>query len=51
VSIVSDAHSAQQFDYLAGGILQARRGWLTSSDVLNTRSPAEVRRLLKSTIV
>jgi DNA polymerase (family 10) len=51
VSIVSDAHSAQQFDYLEGGILQARRGWLTPGAVLNTRSLAEVRRLLKSTIV
>jgi DNA polymerase (family 10) len=50
VSIASDAHAAAQFDYLAGGTLQARRGWLTARDVLNTRPLAEVWRLLKSTI-
>jgi len=51
VSIASDAHSAQQFDCLEGGVLQARRGWLTAADVLNSRPRAEVLRLLKSTIV
>ena len=50
VSIASDAHSAAQFDYLAGGTLQARRGWLTARDVVNTRPLTDVRRLLKSTI-
>jgi hypothetical protein len=29
------------------GIDQARRGWLTRSDVINTRSPADLRKLLK----
>ena len=50
VSVTSDAHSAQQFDYLEGGVLQARRGWLTAADVLNSRSRADVQRLLKSTM-
>ena len=50
VSIASDAHAAAQFDYLGGGTLQARRGWLTAADVVNTRPLTEVRRLLKSTI-
>jgi DNA polymerase (family 10) len=50
VSIASDAHSSGQFDYLVGGVLQARRGWLTANDVLNTRPLGEVRKLLKSTI-
>ena len=50
VSIASDAHSSGDFDYLEGGVLQARRGWLTAGDVLNTRRLADVRRLLKSTI-
>jgi DNA polymerase (family 10) len=50
VSISSDAHSQQQFGYLEGGVLQARRGWLTADDVLNSRTRAEVLRLLKSTM-
>jgi DNA polymerase (family 10) len=29
------------------GIDQARRGWLTANDVINTRSLAELRKLLK----
>lgn len=50
VSVSSDAHSQQQFGYLEGGVLQARRGWLTADDVLNSRTRAEVLRLLKSTM-
>jgi DNA polymerase (family 10) len=51
VSIVSDAHHGAQFDNLGYGILQARRGWLRPQDVLNTRSFAEVRRLLRATMI
>ena len=46
VSIASDAHSAGQLDYLSFGVTQARRGWLTARDVLNTRPLAALRRLL-----
>jgi len=35
LSIGSDAHVASQFDYLELGVLTARRGWASSSDVLN----------------
>jgi DNA polymerase (family 10) len=31
------------------GIDQARRGWLTAADVLNTRPLPELRKLLKRT--
>jgi DNA polymerase (family 10) len=32
------------------GICQARRGWLTPADVLNTRPLAELNKLLKGTM-
>jgi DNA polymerase (family 10) len=47
VSIDSDAHSTADFDHLALGILQARRGWLEPADVLNTRPLAALLRWLK----
>ena len=50
VSINSDAHSTFDFANLKFGVGQARRGWLEKSDVLNTRSLAELRKLLKRTM-
>lgn len=50
VSINSDAHSTLEFDNLRFGVGQARRGWLTGRDVLNTRSLHELRPLLKRTM-
>ena len=50
ISINSDSHSVNGFDLLAGGINQARRGWLEKDDVLNTRSLRELRKLLKLTM-
>ncbi|MBI3481279.1 MAG: DNA polymerase/3'-5' exonuclease PolX [Nitrosomonadales bacterium] len=50
VSIDSDAHSTFDFANLKYGVGQARRGWLGKSDVLNTRSLAALRKLLKSTM-
>ncbi|MBS1188839.1 MAG: hypothetical protein H6R10_631 [Rhodocyclaceae bacterium] len=47
VSIDSDAHSVRDFANLRFGIGQARRGWLEARDVLNTRSLAELRKLLR----
>jgi len=46
LSIGSDAHGVDGFDVLRYGMGQARRGWLESSDVLNTRPLAELRRWL-----
>lgn len=46
MSIDSDAHSSVDFDFLAYGIGQARRGWLEASDVINTRSLAALKPLL-----
>jgi DNA polymerase (family 10) len=50
VSINSDAHSIDDFKYLAFGVAQARRGWLEKDDVLNTRSLTQLRKLLKGTM-
>jgi DNA polymerase (family X) len=46
VSIDSDAHSSAELAHLAGGIRQARRGWLRREDVLNAHPLAELRALL-----
>ncbi|MBI2317391.1 MAG: PHP domain-containing protein, partial [Betaproteobacteria bacterium] len=50
VAVNSDAHSALEFDNLRFGIGQARRGWLERSDVLNTRTLAELKPLLAATM-
>ncbi len=47
LAISTDAHSTEQFAHMRFGIDQARRGWLTRGDVINTRSLAELRKLLK----
>lgn len=47
VSINSDAHATGHFAHLCWGVGQARRGWLERKDVLNTRSLAELRPLLR----
>lgn len=50
VAVNSDAHSAFDFAHLRFGIGQARRGWLEAEDVLNTRTLARLRPLLKQTM-
>ncbi len=50
VAISSDAHDVRGYANLKYGIGQARRGWLTKEDVLNTRSLKLLRPLLKRTI-
>lgn len=41
ISIDSDAHSPGDLDLIEYGIGQARRGWATADDVINTRSLTE----------
>ena len=43
--INSDGHRISAQDYVALGVAQARRGWLTKDDVLNTRTWAQVQKL------
>ena len=47
LAIDTDGHSVQHFQYLEYGIGQARRGWATKLDVINTRSWQEMLKLLK----
>jgi DNA polymerase (family 10) len=47
VASSTDAHSINAFQYMRFGIDQARRGWLTANDVINTRSLADLQKLLK----
>lgn len=45
-AISTDAHSPQALHCMHYGIEQARRGWLQPSDVINTRSLGDLRKLL-----
>jgi len=47
LAISTDAHSVNHYQYIRFGIDQARRGWLTANDVINTRPLADLRKLLK----
>lgn len=40
--VSTDAHSVRELDNLRWGVDQARRGWATAEDVLNTRPLAEL---------
>ncbi|HEB57171.1 MAG TPA: DNA polymerase/3'-5' exonuclease PolX [Gammaproteobacteria bacterium] len=50
ISINSDSHNPLQFDYLQGGINQARRGWLEKENVLNCMSLLQLRNRLRATM-
>jgi DNA polymerase (family X) len=47
LAIDTDAHSIRDLAFMRYGIDQARRGWLESGDVLNTRTLKELRKLLR----
>ncbi|MFO7820164.1 MAG: PHP domain-containing protein, partial [Halanaerobacter sp.] len=44
--ISTDAHSQEQLDNMSYGVEQARRGWLTAADIINTRSVDRLQELL-----
>jgi DNA polymerase (family 10) len=46
VAVNSDAHQLSALEWPEIGIAQARRGWLTKDQVLNTRPWAEIERLI-----
>lgn len=46
--VSSDAHAIEHFSFLNFGIQQARRGGAQKADVINTRTLAHVRKLLRS---
>ena len=47
IVINTDAHHTSHFEKLKYGILQARRAWLTSGDILNTLPEHEFRKAMK----
>ncbi len=47
VVIDSDGHQLSALDYVALGVGQARRAWLTRDDVLNTRTWKQIEKLRK----
>jgi len=47
LSIDSDAHNLKHFDFLKFGIAQARRGWATSNDIINTKNLKEFQEFFK----
>ncbi|MEX2753338.1 MAG: DNA polymerase/3'-5' exonuclease PolX [Candidatus Freyarchaeota archaeon] len=48
LGISSDAHSKPHLHYLELGIAQARRGWATAKDIVNTRKVEEFLKMVKS---
>ena len=47
LAISTDAHSTDLFQYIRFGVDQARRGWLTADDVINTKSLPQLRKMLR----
>jgi len=47
LAISSDAHSTASLGWMRFGVDQARRAWLEAKDVINTRSLAQLKKLLK----
>ncbi len=47
IAISTDAHAESQLAFMRFGINQARRGWLSADDVINTRDLAGLRRLIQ----
>ena len=46
LGVSSDAHSVVQLHYLELGIAQARRGWATAKDIVNTRKVEEFLKMI-----
>lgn len=47
LAISTDSHSPLGFDCMRFGVDQARRGWLRSGDIINTRSLSELKLLIR----
>jgi len=47
IVVSSDAHQIRAQDYVEFGIAQARRAWLTAEQVANTRTWAQLKKLMK----
>jgi DNA polymerase (family 10) len=47
VVVSSDAHEVRALDYVEFGVAQARRAWLAAEQIANTRSWAQLKKLMK----
>ncbi len=47
LALSTDAHRETDFDFMAGAVDQARRGWIAAADVVNTRPLRALRKLLR----
>ena len=47
IVVSTDAHRLHELDNLELGVAQARRGWITPEQVVNTRTWAQVKKLMK----
>jgi len=47
LGISSDSHSMAHLHYLELGVAQARRGWATAEDIVNTRTLEQFKKMLK----
>jgi DNA polymerase (family 10) len=47
LAINTDAHSVSALDYMRFGVMNARRGWATADDIVNTRDWPALQALLK----
>ena len=45
--VSTDAHRVHELDNLELGVAQARRGWVTADQIVNTRTWAQVKKLMK----
>lgn len=50
ICVNTDAHSARDLDYIRFGVGQASRGWIEKKNVVNTRSLAELKKLIAATM-
>jgi len=47
IVVSTDAHRVHELDNLELGVAQARRGWVTADQIVNTRTWAQVKKLMK----
>ena len=47
IAVSTDAHSVNELNFMRFGVYQARRGWLESGNVLNSRSWKDLKKLIR----
>jgi DNA polymerase (family 10) len=47
IVVSTDAHRVHELDNLQLGVAQARRGWVTADQIVNTRTWAQIKKLMK----